>query len=142
MDDGGKIGKTGRSRRRDPFVSGMVIATALLVVLSVTGYFAVWLQIELPWMTEAGEAVLFWAYFGILFVGWPLAIRRMRKRRRLEDAEAIERAREALAGRGVRVERPTGQVDRGDQMSLNLPNVRDYRHMPWTNANVKSEDRP
>ena len=141
MDDAGKNGKTGRPRRRDPFMTGLVVATALLLVLFVTGYFAVWLEVELPWMTNVGATVLFWAFIGVLFVGWPLAIRRMRKRRRLEDAEAIERARETLAERGVRVERPAAPVGR-DQMSLNLPNVRDYRHMPWTNANVKSEDRP
>ena len=141
MDDAGKNGKAGRSRRRDPFMTGLVVATALLALLLVTGYFAVWLEVELPWMTETGATVLFWAFIGVLFVGWPLVIRRARKRRRLEDAEAIERARETLAERGVRVERPAGPVGR-DQMSLNLPNVRDYRHMPWTNANVKSEDRP
>ena len=138
MDD---AGKTGRPRRRDPFMTELVVATALLLVLFVTGYFAVWLEVDLPWMTNVGAAVLFWAFIGVLFVGWPLAVRRARKRRRLKDTEAIERAREALAERGVRVEQPAGPVGR-DHMSLNLPNVRDYRHMPWTNANIKSEDRP
>ena len=143
MDDAGKNGKAGRSRRRDPFMTGLVVATALLAFLLVTGYFAVWLEVELPWMTETGATALFWAFIGILFVGWPLAIRRTRKRQRIEDTAAIEHAREALAERGVRVERPSGPVvDRKDRMSLDLPNVRDYRHMPWTNANVKSEDRP
>ena len=130
------------SRRRDPFAVGLSVATALLVVLFLTGYFAVWLEIEPPWMTEAGLAVLGWATLGLWCVGWPLAVRRARKRRRTDDAEAIERAREKLAGRGVRVERPADPGARRDRMSLDLPNVRDYRHMPWTNGNVKSENRP
>lgn len=122
-------------------MAGMAVATAVLAVLLATGYFAVWLEVELPWTTDVGEAILFWAVLIVMFVGWPLAVRHARNLRRREDAAAIDRAREALAERGVRVERPTGP-GRGDRMALDLPNVRDYRHMPWTNGNVKSEDRP
>ena len=135
-------GASKTSRRLDAFSIGMSIATGLLVVLFVTGYFAVWLQVELPWMTEVGSAVLFWAFIGVLLVGWPLAVRHARKRQRIEDAEAIECARATLAERGVHVERPASPGKGRDRMLLDLPNIRDYRHMPWTNANVKSEDRP
>ena len=122
-------------------MTGMTVATAVLVVLFATGYFAVWFEIELPWMTREGMTVLCWAFVAILFVGWPLAVRHARAQRRRETTEEIDRARETLAARGVRVERPAG-AGRGDRMALDLPNVRDYRHMPWTNGNVKSEDRP
>ena len=129
-------------RQRDWFAIGLTVATALLAVFLVSGYFAVWLDAELPWMTETGSAVLFCAFIAILFVGWPMAVWRARKRRRIEDAETIGRAGAALAERHVRVDRPAGPAGGRDRMSLDLPNVRDYRHMPWTNGNVKSEDRP
>lgn len=138
----GRIPRTGgMARRRDPVMTGMIVATAVLVVLFATGYFAVWLEVELPWTTDVGATILFWAILIVMFVGWPLAVWHARKLRRREDTAAIDRAREALAARGVRVERSAG-AERGDRMSLDLPNVREYRHMPWTNANVKSEDRP
>ncbi len=108
----------------------MSIATGLLVVLFVTGYFAVWLQVELPWMTEVGSAVLFWAFIGVLFVGCPLVVRHARKRRRIEDAEAIECARATLAERGVYVEHPASPGKGSDRMSMDLQNFRDYRYMP------------
>lgn len=123
-------------------MAGMTVATAVLVALFVTGYFAEWLQVDLPWMTDIGPPILFCVGLIILFIGWPLTVRHARRLRQREDAEAIDRAREALAERGVRVERPAGASGGGDRMSLDLPDVREYRHMPWTNANVKSEDRP
>ena len=123
-------------------MAGMIVATAVLVALFATGYFAVWFEAELPWMTDVGMRILCGAAVAVLFVGWPLAVRHARVRRRREDAAAIDRARASLAGRGVRVGRPAGASGGGDRMALDLPNVREYRHMPWTNANVKSEDRP
>ena len=140
-DRGGKSGGARPSRRGDPVVTGMAVATGTLVALFAIGYFAVWFEAELPWMTPEGMAVLCWAYVAVLFVGWPLAVRHARAQRRCEEAENIGHSREALAARGVRVKRLTGH-GRGNRMALDLPNVRDYRHMPWTNGNVKSENRP
>ena len=141
LDHNGKSGSTRPARRRNPVMAGITVATAVLAVLFATGYFAVWFEAELPWMTDVGMRILCGTAVAILFVGWPLAVRHARRRRRREDAAAIDRARETLAGRGVRVGRPA-DAGRGDRMSLDLPDVREYRHMPWTNANVKSEDRP